>query len=138
MIPDKHNIDSESSSIFLSRFFIFLFLSVSLLSMPGCRSGGGSGTPDYISSLDSLIDHQSDFEREKLVKIADLRRKLNKSVSATERYSLNSLLFEEFSTYNSDSAMKYIDAGIDMAESAGNKEWLMQSLIRKAEIMNIP
>ncbi len=89
----------------------------------------------YYGKLDSLIDRREDFERAKLLKLAELRQKEKTAVSLTDRYLYASLLFDEFSIYNSDSAMKYADRRLDIARSCGNKEWETRSLIGKSSLL---
>lgn len=123
------------SKINISRFrlisiFALLFL---LLYISACSPKHDNNAPDYILRLDELIDKKSDFETEKLIRLDDLRQKISKARSASDRFSLNSLIFDEFSTYASDSAVKYIDENISIANNEHNLEWLYKSYIKKAD-----
>lgn len=88
-----------------------------------------------LSSLDSLLNRQDDLERAKLIRIAELRQKKSKATSLSDRYFINSMLLDEFSTYSSDSAMKYVDENLEIASLAANKEWEIRNKIFKSELL---
>ena len=103
---------------------IILFCSLTYISLSfSSCSEGSSKTDAYISQLDSLLQRHDELERSKLMRIGELRQKLAHAASPTDKYMINSLLLDEFSTYNSDSAMKYVDYNLDIARQVGNKEW---------------
>lgn len=101
-----------------------------------CRHGVDK-VPEYISSLDSMIDASEEFQIEKEMKIDELRRKLSRATTPTEQYSLNSLLFDEYYTYNSDSASKYIDMALALARQEDNSDWEIQSMLKKASVLSV-
>lgn len=90
---------------------------------------------DNIATLDSLLDRHTEFERAKLIRIAALESKKNHAVSLTDRYLANSLLFDEYIIYQSDSAMKYVNQNLHIAAASGNKYWEIQSMLDKAETL---
>lgn len=102
--------------------------------------GGGcapkpAGRDACIDMLDSLLERSDDLEREKLYGLADLRSRRERAVSATDRYMANSLLFDAYVTYQSDSALKYADGKLAVAREAGNREWEVSSKIDKAGLL---
>lgn len=102
----------------------------------GCTSSTSTNDPSgNISTLDSLIDRRQDIEREKLIRIADLKQKRHRAASVTDRYMANSLLFDEYITFQADSALKYIEENLDLAAEVGNAEWEAESKIDKAEVL---
>lgn len=123
----------------MRKFFeIILFISGILLSLvtAGCSEQGDKGSaPAYIQRLDSVLAKAPEFDRSKLLRIEEIRHRLQKVTNESDRYVLSSMLFEEYLTENSDSAMKYIDRCIDLAKSLGNKKWEAQSVILKSEYL---
>ena len=73
--------------------------------------------------------------RDKLLRISEQQQKERNAISTTDRYLYATLLFDEYLTYNSDSAMKYIDRRIDIARASDNKEWENRSLINKIGLL---
>ena len=115
----------------LSLFILGVISGVVLLSC----AGKPDPQPKYITELDHLIDNKDEYEQEKLLRIDLLRQKLPSAIAAPDRYSVNSLLFDEYYTYNSDSAHKYIDAAIAIARESGNPDWINAALMKKAELL---
>lgn len=124
---------TQSIFTFRRTFFYILTASVLFFSAIGC-SHKKPEVPYYLNDLDSLMERGTEFENEKILRIEDLRIRLHHAKSPTERFSLNSMLFDEFSTYASDSALKYIDANIEIAGNEKNIEWLNQSYIKKSDL----
>ena len=116
-------------------YFPLILLAAIVALAAGCSNSADVETPDYIARLDSLIDHSPDFERNKLMRLTELTQKRKNAVSLTDKYYLNSLLFDEYHTYKSDSAIKYIDANIELAVQAANNDWITESKIKKAEFL---
>lgn len=115
---------------------IILFCSLTYISLSfSSCSEGSSKTDAYISQLDSLLQRHDELERSKLMRIGELRQKLAHAASPTDKYMINSLLLDEFSTYNSDSAMKYVDYNLDIARQVGNKEWENRNNIIKSGLL---
>lgn len=114
--------------------YILLALISATAFITACRQNTEDSSA-YFAKLDSLIDREEDFERDKLLRIAELSQKEHSTVSPTDRYLYATLLFDEYLTYNSDSAMKYIDRRIDIARTYGNKEWENRSKIAKIGLL---
>lgn len=104
--------------------------------LAGC-SGMGSGRPerDELSALDSLIERQDAFEAVKLARIDELKNKHSGAASVGDRYMYNHLLYDEYATYRSDSALTYINASIEMARQAGNAAWETRAQIDKGSLL---
>lgn len=114
---------------------LLVFFQISSLTACSSRHSDTGAEPANIATLDSLIERRNDIERAKLIRIAELRQKLNGAQSASDRYMFTNMLAGEFFPYNSDSAKKYIDQSIAIAERAGNTEWLTRNKIRKASLL---
>lgn len=118
---------------------IILFFSLTVVIMGLCPlmscSDNKAASDIYIARLDSLLERHDELERAKLIRISELRQKREHAVTLTDKYMINSLLIGEFSTYNSDSAMKYVDMNLDIALETGNKEWEIQNKIIKSGLL---
>lgn len=115
--------------------FLHFFLIFSLLSSANCNAAFERDADYYIHTLDSLLTRQSELERDKLIRIADIKDKKRNASSVFDRFMTNGLLAEEYSTYRADSALKYIDISLDLAEKSGNEEWTARTLISKADLL---
>lgn len=130
----KNYIYSAFVRLYRNIFFVaaicYLVISVSC-------SRGSDPQPDYLASLDNLIDISEEFQVEKEMKIDELKRKLARATTPTEQFSLNTLLFDEYYTYNSDAAGKYIDAALALAERENNADWRVQAVLKKAAVLSV-
>lgn len=109
---------------------ILIFLCVSA----ACTSNTVE-VPAEILALDSMIDHRENFDRQKSFRLVELQRKQKLATDADERFRLNSQLYEEYLTYNSDSAMKYVDANLELARHSGDIERMNATLIQKSYLL---
>lgn len=116
------------------RTLVFILVLFSTCLFPVKTNAVTLPDSNLTATLDSLIVQKDQFEKEKLLKIAELRQKRKNAVSTTDRFIINSLLFDEFSTYNSDSALFYIDENLDIAEKTENHEWITKSKLCKSEL----
>jgi hypothetical protein len=80
-------------------------------------------------SLDSLIQHKEDIVSVKEKRIALIKEQRKFSHSLADQYMLDQMLYKEYQVYNADSALIYINHGIEIAQRTGNKEWLASSII---------
>ncbi len=113
---------------------IIIALAAAIALISGCGRQTDESSA-YLAKLDSLIDKEDDFVRDKLLRISEQQQKERNAISTTDRYLYATLLFDEYLTYNSDSAMKYIDRRIDIARASDNKEWENRSLINKIGLL---
>jgi len=77
------------------------------------------------SVLDRTIEQHIQYNREKEDRIQGIRGRLsNEQLTALERYSLQSLLAEEYRSYLCDSAIHYLNANIQLATTQLNERRL--------------
>lgn len=74
-----------------------------------------------LSKLDSLIARKDDFVAAKEAKINQLHNQGRNIRTSEERYWLNKMYYDEYSVYNSDSAMIYVDQNLDIADKLNKK-----------------
>ena len=87
--------------------------------------------------LDSVIEHQEEWESLKLHRLKDLYKKAHQARTPDERYWLNKNLFEEYSVFNADSAMAYVDSNYAIAESLGDESKRIESEINRSFILSV-
>ena len=104
------------------------------LLLAGCSRRSGDA-PDYIAQLDDAIDNSQQYEEVKTEGINELKRQLSGATTPAHRYLLTAMLFGEYSTFNSDSALKYIDLSLRLARQSGNNENVYRSLLQKADYL---
>lgn len=107
-----------------------IFLSASL---PLCAK---SQPDSLLIALDKAIAESSKYEKQKTDRIHLIKGELNNSrISEADRYRIHSRLFQEYESYNCDSARHYVDLNLEIARHTGNPDWMNESLIRKANIL---
>lgn len=117
----------------MNRLVHFLIL---LLCLPAIGSAAFNEAPShYLSMLDSLIDKKDDFQKAKLSRIAYFQNKAGNAVTEHDKYVAYSQLFDEYSTFNADSALKYINLNISIADKSGNPEWKASTRIEKSNLL---
>lgn len=103
--------------------------------MTCCTSTHPNANNHYLVILDSLLECCDELEETKLIRIGELKEKLDNASSLSDKYLINTLLFDEYRTYQSDSAMKYADARINLAKLANNSEWEILSRLGQADLL---
>lgn len=114
-------------------YLVAILLFASLLGT-SCSTDNSVDSADLVR-LDSLLNNTAEIDRQKQIRISDLRRRIGRMTSVNDQYLAAALLFDEYSVYDSDSAMKYADQRLQLARLSGNKEWEIQSLIDKSELL---
>lgn len=115
-------------NLFISFIFIFIYL------FPA-NAVTSRQAEDYISILDSLLTRQQDFQKHKTDRIVELMEKRKHSSSDFDKFLSNALLAEEYATFRADSALKYINLNLQIAENNGNAEWKARTIISKSTLL---
>lgn len=109
--------------------FIFLFC----ISFPVCAK---TQLDSLLVALDKTIAESNQFERQKTDRIRMIKDELSRPrLSEADLYRIHGRLFQEYESYNCDSARYHINQNLEIARRAGNPEWLSESLIHKANIL---
>ena len=85
-----------------------------------------------LDSLDGMLLHRSQYDRQKNDRIARLRSQLARTVSAEGRYRLLTALFDEYSSYRYDSAYSYTSKAIAIADRLNNPVYSAEARCNKA------
>lgn len=113
---------------------IILLIQSFIFALTSCTSAPAD-VPAYIAQLDSLIECRDNFVHDKLIKIEELRQYRHGAISDDDVYVANNLLFDEYITFNSDSAMRCINENIIIALRTGDERHLVKSRIKKSELL---
>lgn len=92
------------------------------------------GLDSLYELVDEEIDRSQNYTEAKEQRIADLKDDLTSEISDGERLRVYDKLIEEYESYVSDSAMKYVKEARVVAEKAGNRHARNRLLIKKADI----
>ena len=76
----------------------------------------------YFAELDSLLGRTHVFLGKKESVISELKQRLAKASTSDDRYMLCSMLYDEYSRYNVDSAMNYVGRCLGYAARTKNRE----------------
>ncbi len=72
--------------------------------------------------LDSLLSRTEDINHEKIARIDDLRRSYSRTSEPDKRYWLAAELYEQYSAFDSDSAMHYAGEAREIARQLNRKD----------------
>ena len=112
---------------------IFLF-SITI----SCRSerrGEDDNMEDLLNTLDTEIKQADIYSSVKESRIKQLQNELNKSADEDIKNGLYARLVDEFSAYNADSALYYINQNMRLVSVQNNPAQLHRLKIRRADIL---
>lgn len=111
------------------RYFILLF---ALLGVASCTQDETQSLSDY---LDYVIEHKQVYEQEKEERIGKLRNLLSvTNLTPEQEYEINTKLYDEFRKYKLDSAIRYAERNLAIAEGLGNKKSILRSNLYLAQM----
>lgn len=111
------------------RYFIRLF---ALLGVTSCSQNETQSLSDY---LDYVIEHKQVYEQEKEERIGKLRNLLSvTNLTPEQEYEINTKLYDEFRKYKLDSAIRYAERNLAIAEGLGNKKSILRSNLYLAQM----
>ncbi|MCH5231309.1 MAG: transcriptional regulator [Muribaculaceae bacterium] len=133
---DKHKPLAIFSSLTYPPFQLFIFIAATVIGLisSGCESRR-SNVPDYIATLDSLLNIDNEFEIRQLTRIAEIKQKHSQAKTPAEKYFYDDLLYHSFYPMSADSALFYANQSIESAKLTGNREWLTSSIINKSTVL---
>jgi len=78
--------------------------------------------------LSKFIDNKKIYDGDKEKKISEIRQNLNiKGIKVEQRYDINHKLYSEFKTYQSDSAIFYINQNINIANALRDRNRIVEA-----------
>ena len=85
--------------------------------------------------LDSVIAHSADYDVIKEKRLKDIKLGAKFVTAATDKLRIYEQLANEYSLYVYDSAMVYVQRGINLAKQTGNSDYCNRFLITKASLL---
>ena len=122
----------------MSKSFITIILLVISICGASAKSSAalnsGLSTQQLLDSLDSSLGKSAAYTAEKERRISSLRRRLSQTANPEQRFWICRNLVDEYSSYNSDSALHYIDASTAVGRQTGRREWVDEMILNRAYI----
>lgn len=121
---------------------IILLMHLCLCCLAASASGGifaRNGLKEHeklLTALDSLLTQKDYFIDAKEERLLQLKRQRRKAQSDEEAYLMNKHIYEEYRVYNADSALYYIQKNKELAQQAGNPEWLATAQIEQSFVLS--
>lgn len=122
----------------MSKSFITIILLVISICGASAKSSAALNsslsTQQLLDSLDSSLGKSAAYTTEKERRISSLRRRLSQTANPEQRFWICRNLVDEYSSYNSDSALHYIDASTAVGRQTGRREWVDEMNLNRAYI----
>lgn len=122
----------------MSKSFITIILLVISICGASAKSSAALNsslsTQQLLDSLDSSLGKSAAYTAEKERRISSLRRRLSQTANPEQRFWICRNLVDEYSSYNSDSALHYIDASTAVDRQTGRREWVDEMNLNRAYI----
>ena len=122
----------------MSKSFITIILLVISICGASAKSSAALNsslsTQQLLDSLDSSLGKAAAYTAEKERRISSLRRRLSQAANPEQRFWICRNLVDEYCSYNSDSALHYIDASTAVGRQTGRREWVDEMNLNRAYI----
>lgn len=123
------------------KLFQILFLSFIILLIPhrSCAEEIFKVTPEVehlLTELDSLLVCSDDINRAKEGRIAAKRKAFGSSAGTERSYWLAAELYDEYKTYDSDSALVYADRALALARTLGRRDLIDDMQLNRAYVFS--
>lgn len=123
------------------KLFQILFLSFIILLIPhrSCAEEIFKVTPEVehlLTELDSLLVCSDDINRAKEERIAAKRKAFGSSAGTERSYWLAAELYDEYKTYDSDSALVYADRALALARTLGRRDLIDDMQLNRAYVFS--
>ena len=103
-----------------------------VLSTGFCLCLSAQDLDDVYNRLDDAIEHYEEIHKLKETTIGGLRASLKRSAEPSWQYSVCAELFEQYKSYENDSALAYAWRCLDLSEVNGERQLINESEIRVA------
>ncbi|WP_409151436.1 DUF6377 domain-containing protein [Sphingobacterium sp. BS-2] len=98
-------------------FYSFIYFLALVASSSFAQAAVDISPKDSVErELQKVLGRKIEFEKEKLMKIFEIKQHLKFSQSPTDRYNLQEKLYNEFKTYQIDSAIYYVNENKKLAQ----------------------
>lgn len=114
--------------------YMTIICTVAYIGLVSCGHKPSKSEP-YLSSLDSTLDKAQEYEIQKKRDALDLTHKYQRAENPIDKYFFASQLADEYTVFHTDSAMKYINICLELADQTGSRSWKVTNLIRKSDLL---
>lgn len=94
-------------------------------------------TDSLLRVLDQVIAQRAVYAKKKEAKIEELKQKKKKLHTPEELYHINEEIVGQYQSFFCDSAERYIQENIEIAQKLGNEEYLLGSRLRLAFVYSL-
>lgn len=132
-----HNRYYQNKMIFSKSKMFSLFFAVLVL-CASCQDNEQVNNQCLeIKQLDTLIANKLVYRQNRDRFILDLKAKLKRNhLDLKNKYIINGEIADNYFGYQSDSVITYLQRNLVLADSAGNKNWRYETLIKKSNLLN--
>ncbi len=86
--------------------------------------------------LDSYLERREEFSKRKEESIANLKKKLYNATTEQEQLWLLNRICKEYYTYRYDSAMHYVNLGLELAQKVNDKYYIQLNTINRISVLS--
>jgi len=112
---------------------ILIFVSAGIVCLPAAAM---TETDLLLNRLDSVIDNRDVYFEKKQERLAELHGRLRQPLTDSERFDLLGELFDEYHSYNADSAYAVAGQRVELARKTGDNDMMQAALLNKANILS--
>lgn len=95
----------------------------------------GLGVDSLLDALDATLSANGRYEEAKAVRIGALRKQLYRATDRDQCYWLARDLYEEYCSFDSDSALHYAAEAYRHASAAGRRDWMDEMQIDRSYVL---
>ena len=111
----------------------FIIGMASLILLTGSPANQSKQVRAALLRLDKLMTEEESLDAEKTARISALRNQLEKAGTDQMRFNLQKCLYEEYSKYDLDSALRYVHLEEETARRIGDRILINEALNDKAD-----
>lgn len=89
---------------------------------------------ELLDELDRILTDKESFENKKKAKLEHLKNELESATDNEQRYWTARNIYNEYKTYDSDSALYYVDLSLNFAKIANRQKWIDEMNICRSYI----
>jgi len=116
--------------------YIIIILAFLLTGLPGIHAIEQPTTEELLIRLDSVISNRDEYYKERIAHITELQQELNNpALGDRERFDVLGRLFQDYHSFNADSAYAVAQRQLSLAHKLGDNDLTMNAMLNKANIL---
>lgn len=117
-------------------YIILMLMPLRIAANPSLATANIADEHHLLQLLDSYVDRRDDFAKQKEAKINKLKLKLRTADNNTARLAILNNIYHEYYTYSYDSAMVYVNRGLNLAQAINNSYYTTLNRINRAAVLS--